>query len=124
MPTDFLSLTFSALSDPTRRAILTRLSRGETSVGELRRPFKISAPSITRHLHVLERSGLISRSRRAQWRPCRLRPKPLKDAVDWLEHYRRHWEASLDRLENYLGELYPEHQPKQKEKKRHGRTKK
>ena len=105
MPTDVLSLTFSALSDPTRRAILSRLARGEKSAGELARPFKISKPAITRHLQVLERSGLISRSRRAQWRPCRLRAKPLKEAVDWLEHYRRHWEESLDRLEVYLAGL-------------------
>ena len=105
MPTDCLSLTFSALSDPTRRAILGRLARGEKSAGDLARPFKISKPAITRHLQVLERSGLISRSRRAQWRPCRLRAKPLKEAVDWLEHYRRHWEESLDRLEVYLAEL-------------------
>ena len=105
MPTDCLSLTFSALSDPTRRAILSRLARGEKSAGELARPFKISKPAITRHLQVLERSGLISRSRRAQWRPCRLRAKPLKEAVDWLEHYRRHWEESLDRLEVYLAGL-------------------
>ena len=105
MPTDCLSLTFSALSDPTRRAILSRLARGEKSAGDLARPFKISKPAITRHLQVLERSGLISRSRRAQWRPCRLRAKPLKEAVDWLEHYRRHWEESLDRLEVYLAGL-------------------
>jgi len=105
MPTDVLSLTFSALSDPTRRAILSRLARGEKSAGELARPFKISKPAITRHLQVLERSGLISRSRRAQWRPCQLRAKPLKEAVDWLEHYRRHWEESLDRLEVYLAGL-------------------
>ena len=105
MPTDVLSLTFSALSDPTRRAILSRLARGEKSAGELARPFKISKPAITRHLQVLERSGLISRSRRAQWRPCRLRAKPLKEAVDWLEHYRRFWEESLDRLEDYLTQL-------------------
>ena len=105
MPTDCLSLTFSALSDPTRRAILSRLARGEKSAGDLARPFKISKPAITRHLQVLERSGLISRSRRAQWRPCQLRAKPLKEAVDWLEHYRRHWEESLDRLEVYLAGL-------------------
>jgi DNA-binding transcriptional ArsR family regulator len=105
MPTDCLSLTFSALSDPTRRAILGRLAHGEKSAGELARPFKISKPAITRHLQVLERCGLIGRSRRAQWRPCRLKAKPLKEAVDWLEHYRRHWEQSLDRLEDYLAGL-------------------
>jgi DNA-binding transcriptional ArsR family regulator len=105
MPTDCLSLTFAALSDPTRRAILSRLMTGEKSAGDLARPFKISKPSITRHLQVLERSGLISRSRHAQWRPCRLKAKPLKEAVDWLEHYRRFWEESLDRLEDYLAEM-------------------
>jgi DNA-binding transcriptional ArsR family regulator len=122
MPTDHLSLTFAALADPTRRAILTRLMRGETSVGDLGRPFKISGPAITRHLHVLERSGLISRSRRAQWRPCRLKAKPMKEAVDWLEHYRRHWEASLDRLEDYLEEIHPTKKNTLKEKP-HGRKK-
>jgi DNA-binding transcriptional ArsR family regulator len=120
MPTDVLSLTFSALSDPTRRAILSRLARGEKSAGELARPFKISKPAITRHLQVLERSGLISRSRRAQWRPCRLRAKPLKEAVDWLEHYRRHWEESLDRLEVYLAGLEATQKNTLKGKK-HGR---
>ncbi len=124
MPTDCLSLTFSALSDPTRRAILSRLARGEKSAGELARPFKISKPAITRHLQVLERSGLISRSRRAQWRPCRLRAKPLKEAVDWLEHYRRHWEESLDRLEVYLAGLEAAQKGTQKSTKKgkqHGR---
>jgi DNA-binding transcriptional ArsR family regulator len=122
MTADTLSLTFAALADPTRRAILTRLSRGETSVGEIAKPFKISGPAITRHLHVLERSGLISRSRRAQWRPCRLNPKPMKQAVDWLEHYRRHWEASLDRLDDYLRQLDAETKSTTKKKeKKHGR---
>jgi DNA-binding transcriptional ArsR family regulator len=120
MTTDVLSLTFSALSDPTRRAILSRLARGEKSAGELARPFKISKPAITRHLQVLERSGLISRSRRAQWRPCRLRAEPLKEAVDWLEHYRRHWEESLDRLEVYLAEMEAT-QKSTKKGKQHGR---
>jgi len=121
MSADCLSLTFAALADPTRRAILSRLSRGETSVTEIARPFKISMPAITRHLHVLERSGLISRSRRAQWRPCRLKAKPMKEAVDWLEHYRNHWEVSLDRLDDYLQNL----QAKQKSpEKKHGRPKK
>lgn len=120
MPTDHLSLTFAALSDPTRRSILSALSRGERSVGDLARPFKISGPAITRHLHVLERSGLITRSRRAQWRPCRLKARPLKEAVDWLEHYRKHWEESLDRLEAYLEEIHPTKKKARKEKK-HGR---
>jgi DNA-binding transcriptional ArsR family regulator len=122
MPTDCLSLTFSALSDPTRRAILSRLAHGEKSAGELARPFQISKPAITRHLQVLERCGLIGRSRRAQWRPCRLRAKPLKEAVDWLEHYRRHWEQSLDRLEDYLAGLETT-KKSAKKGKHHGRKK-
>jgi DNA-binding transcriptional ArsR family regulator len=105
MTTDYLSLTFAALADPTRRAILARLATGETSVTEIARPFKISLPAITKHLKVLERSGLIARGREAQWRPCRLNAKPMKEAVDWLEHYRRHWEESFDRLDEYLQEL-------------------
>ena len=105
MTSDCLSTTFAALADPTRRAILARLALGGTSVTEIARPFKISLPAITKHLHVLERSGLIARSREAQWRPCRLKAKPMKEAVDWLEHYRRHWEESFDRLDDYLHEL-------------------
>ena len=105
MSSDCLSLTFSALADPTRRAILARLSRGESSVTEIARPFRISLPAITKHLKVLERSGLIARGREAQWRPCRLKARPMKDAVNWLEHYRRHWEESFDRLDDYLHEL-------------------
>jgi DNA-binding transcriptional ArsR family regulator len=120
MPTDYLSLTFAALADPTRRAILGRLSRGETSVTAIAKPFKISLPAITRHLKVLERSGLITRSRHAQWRPCRLKAKPLKEAVDWLEHYRSHWEASFDRLEDYLHTLQTK-KPKPPTEKKHGR---
>jgi DNA-binding transcriptional ArsR family regulator len=105
MSPDRLSTTFAALSDPTRRAILARLVSGETSVTELAQPFAMSLPAISKHLKVLERAGLISRSREAQWRPCRLDAGPLKDASDWLEHYRRFWEQSLDRLEEYLEEL-------------------
>ena len=105
MSTDTLSTTFFALADPTRRAILTRLSRGETSVKELIRPLRISGPAVTKHLKILERSGLISRSRHAQWRPCRLNATPMKEASDWLEHYRRHWEESFDRLDEYLNQL-------------------
>ena|SRR5579863_6388057 len=112
--TDQLSITFAALADPTRRAILARLSSGETSVNDLAKPFDISLPAISRHLKVLERSGLITRRRDAQWRPCRLEATPLKDAVDWLEHYRRHWEERLDRLDDYLREL-------QNREKKHGR---
>src|SRR5277367_3551208 len=105
MTSDCLSITFAALADPTRRAILARLALGGTSVTEIARPFKISLPAITKHLKVLERSGLIARSREAQWRPCRLKAKPMKQAVDWLEHYRLFWEQSFDRLDDYLHEL-------------------
>src|SRR5258708_1228406 len=99
MPIDRLSTTFAALSDPTRRAILARLIQGEITVNELAEPFDMSLPAISRHLKVLERAGLISRGREAQWRPCRLDAAPMRDAVDWLEQYRRFWEQSLDRLE-------------------------
>ena len=105
MSPDRLSITFSALADPTRRAILARLVSGEVSVTELAEPFAMSLPAVSKHLKVLERAGLIARSREAQWRPCRLEAGPLKDAADWLEHYRRFWEQSLDRLADYLGEL-------------------
>jgi len=105
MSTDCLSLTFGALADATRRAILARLMAGEASVKELAKPFRISAPAITKHLKVLERCGLIARGREAQWRPCRLKAKPLKEAVDWLEEYRKFWEQSFDRLDDYLKEL-------------------
>jgi DNA-binding transcriptional ArsR family regulator len=102
---DRLSNTFAALADPTRRAILARLASGEASVKELAQPFDMTPPAITKHLKVLERSGLIARSRDAQKRPCRLKAKPLKEAVDWLEHYRELWEERLDRLDEYLQEL-------------------
>lgn len=102
MNQDKLSLTFTALSDPTRRAILAKLSRGEMSVKDLAKPFAISAPAITKHLKVLETAGLISRSREAQWRPCRIEANALKDASDWISEYRIFWEASFDRLEDYL----------------------
>jgi DNA-binding transcriptional ArsR family regulator len=102
---DRLSTTFSALADPTRRAILARLVSGEVSVTELAEPFAMSLPAVSKHLKVLERAGLITRSREAQWRPCRLDAGPLKDAADWLEHYRCFWEESFDRLDDYLGEL-------------------
>jgi DNA-binding transcriptional ArsR family regulator len=111
---DHLSATFAALADPTRRAILARLISDEASVTELARPFEMSLPAVSKHLKVLERAGLIERSREAQWRPCRLRAKPLKDISDWVEHYRRFWEESFDRLDIYLKEL------KEKER-RHGR---
>jgi DNA-binding transcriptional ArsR family regulator len=102
---DRLSTTFSALADPTRRAILLRLASGEASVSELAEPFQMSLPAVSKHLKVLERAGLITRGRWAQWRPCRLEAGPLKDAADWLEHYRRFWEESFERLDDYLRAL-------------------
>ena len=117
MSSDRLNATFAALADPTRRAILARLASGETSVTELAEPFEMSLPAVTKHLNVLERAGLIRRGRDAQWRPCRLEAKPLREVSDWVEHYRRFWEQSLDRLDDYLKEL------QSKEKKR-GRKKK
>jgi len=103
--TDRLSTTLAALADPTRRAILARLALGETSVTDLAAPFDMSLPAVSKHLKVLERAGLIARGRDAQWRPCRLHAEPLKEVADWIEHYRRFWEQSLDRLESYLHEL-------------------
>jgi DNA-binding transcriptional ArsR family regulator len=105
MSADRLSTTFAALADPTRRAILARLADGEKSVKELARPFKMTLPAVTKHLKVLQRAGLISQGRQAQWRPCRLRAAPLKKASDWIEQYRQFWEESLDRLEQYLRTL-------------------
>jgi len=108
MHPDALNLTFSALADPTRRAILARLSEGAATVTEIARPFRLSLPAISKHLKVLERAGLIARGRQAQWRPCRLEAEPLRDATAWLEQYRRCWEESFDRLEAYLKELRTE----------------
>jgi DNA-binding transcriptional ArsR family regulator len=105
MAPDPLSSTFAALADPTRRAILARLSSGEASVTELAEPFDMSLPAVSKHLKVLERAGLIARGREAQWRPCRIRPEALKDVDDWLGDYRRLWEQRLDRLEDYLADL-------------------
>lgn len=102
MATDHLSLTFAALADPTRRAILARLAEGESSVQELAKPFRMSLPAVSKHLKVLERAGLIARSREAQWRPARIEPRALKDVDDWLTRYRQMWEARLDRLDSYL----------------------
>jgi DNA-binding transcriptional ArsR family regulator len=102
---DRLSLTFAALADPTRRKILASLSAGERSVMELARPFTMTLPAITKHLKVLERAGLVTRRREAQWRPCRLRAEPLRDADAWIEKYRRFWEESFDRLADYLREV-------------------
>lgn len=105
MSSDRLSTTFAALADPTRRAILTRLSMGDRSVKELAKPFNMSLPAVSKHLKVLERAGLIARGRAAQWRPCRLEAGPLKDVTHWLEQYRRFWEGSFDRLDAYLHEI-------------------
>ena len=121
MVTDQLSITFAALADPTRRAILGRLMSGAASVGDLAEPHDMSLPAISKHLSVLERGGLIERGREAQWRPCRLKAAPLKEAVDWLEHYRRHWEESFDRLDDYLKELQAK---KPAKTKRHAQDKK
>jgi DNA-binding transcriptional ArsR family regulator len=119
MSADRLSATFAALADPTRRAILARLATGETSVMELAEPFDMSLPAVSKHLKVLERAGLIERGREAQWRPCRLQANPLKGVADWVEHYRRFWEESLDKLESYLKEL--QRKETQRKEKRDGR---
>jgi len=103
--TDRLDRTFSALADPTRRAILARLAAGEASVTELAEPFDITLPAVSKHLKVLERAGLIARGRRRQWRPARLEAEPLKEVSEWIERYRRFWEESYDRLDEYLQEL-------------------
>ena len=102
MPADHLSATFSALADPTRRAILARLTKGEASVTELAQPFDMTMPAITKHLKVLERAGLVARGREAQWRPVRLEAGPLREVSGWLQHYRQFWDESLDRLDDYL----------------------
>jgi DNA-binding transcriptional ArsR family regulator len=105
---DHLSSTFAALADPTRRAILARLALGETSVTELAEPFDMSMPAVSKHLKVLERAGLIARGREAQWRPCRLEAAPLKTAAQWIDEYRRFWEESFDRMEEYLTRMQAE----------------
>ena len=116
MPADHLSTTFAALADPTRRAILARLASGEATVSELAKPFAMSQPAVSKHLKVLERAGLITRSREAQWRPARLEAAPLKEIADWVERYRRNWEESFGRLDEYLIQL-------QRKEKRHARKK-
>jgi len=115
MPADQLSVTFAALADPTRRAILARLASGECSVSELAEPFDMSMPAVSKHLRVLERAGLIARGREAQWRPCRIDAGPIKDVAEWTERYRHIWEARLDRLDSYLQTM------KAKKEKRHAR---
>jgi DNA-binding transcriptional ArsR family regulator len=119
MTNDQLSMTFAALADPTRRAILARLSSGEASVTQLAEPFAMTMPAISKHLKVLERAGLIARGRDAQRRPRRLQPAPLKEVASWVEHYRRFWEESFDRLDAYLQELKHE----KNQEKKHGRKK-
>ena len=114
MTPERLDATFAALADPTRRAILARLVRGEASVMELAEPFEMSLPAVSKHLRVLERAGLITRGREAQWRPCRLEPAPLKEVADWAERYRAIWEQRMDRLDIYLRQL--------KKEKKHGRS--
>lgn len=114
MPADQLTHTFAALADPTRRAILARLITGECSVTELAEPFDMSLPAVSKHLHVLERAGLISRGREAQWRPCRIEAGPIKQVADWTERYREIWEGRLNRLDAYLKTLHPK-------EKRHAR---
>src|SRR5262245_25115776 len=111
MPTDQLSVTFAALADPTRRAILARLATGETSVTELAAPFRMSMPAVSKHLKVLERAGLITRGREAQWRPCKLAPEPLREVHDWVEAYKRLWDERFDRLDSYLRELQSKEKP-------------
>ena len=117
MASDRLSMTLAALADPTRRAMLARLGKGEATVMELAAPFQLKLPSVSKHLKVLQRAGLIARGRQAQWRPCRLEAKPLRQVADWVEQYRRFWEESLDRLEDYLMKL-------QSQEPKHGRRKK
>ena len=124
MSPDRLSRVFAALADPTRRDILASLANGTRSVTELAEPHDMSLPAISKHLRVLENSGLIERGRDAQWRPCRLQAAPMKEAVDWMEQYRRFWEASFDRLEAYLHELQAKPAEKPTEKKSHARQKK
>jgi DNA-binding transcriptional ArsR family regulator len=116
---DTLSATFAALADPTRRAILARLASGETSVTEIAAPFEMSLTAVSKHLKVLQNAGLVAQSRRAQWRPCRLDAAPLKDASDWIDHYRRFWEQSFDRLDLYLQELQRKEKKHVPRKRRH-----
>lgn len=111
MSTDPLSVTFAALADPTRRAILARLARGEATVTELAEPFSLSLPAISKHLKVLQHAGLVTQGRRAQWRPCRIEPAPLKEVAAWMEGYRQFWDENWDRLDAYLQEMQSEDEP-------------
>jgi DNA-binding transcriptional ArsR family regulator len=122
---DQLSQTFSALADPTRRSLLAQLSKGETSVSDLAKPYlnEMSLPAITKHLKVLEKAGLVTKTREAQWRPCKLNGAPIKDAVDWMQQYRIFWEESFDRLEDYLKTVTQKKTAKKAKGKKHGRKK-
>ncbi|MCM2281997.1 MAG: metalloregulator ArsR/SmtB family transcription factor [Bdellovibrionaceae bacterium] len=124
--TDHLSQTFAALADPTRRAILARLAQGEASVSDLAKPFlkQMSLPAVTKHLKVLEKAGLVTKSREAQWRPCKFNGMPLKDIADWMEYYRSFWEESFDRLEQYLKTVTASSESSNQKGKKHGRKKK
>src|SRR5881392_341654 len=119
MQPDRLSATFAALADPTRRAILARLASGQTSVTDLAKPFDISLPAVSKHLKVLEGAGLIARSRDAQWRPCRLQADPLREVSGWVENYRRFWEQSLNRLDDYLSKSHTKETKKHARKSKH-----
>jgi DNA-binding transcriptional ArsR family regulator len=121
LQTDRLSATFAALADPTRRAILARLSTGEATVSRLAEPFKMSLPAVSKHLKVLERAGLISQGREAQWRPCRIVGAPLKDAAEWVATYRKFWEERFDRLDAYLREVQVEDRPASKKARVRGK---
>jgi len=123
MNEEHLNAVFAALADPTRRAILARLAKGEASVKDLAEPFAMSSPAITKHLKVLQRAGLISQGRQAQWRPCKLETKSLQEAFDWIETYREFWEESFDRLEDYLQELQKEDAVNNKPKNKSGEKK-
>jgi DNA-binding transcriptional ArsR family regulator len=114
-----LDLTFAALSDPTRRAILSMLASGEKSVTDLAEPFRMTLPAVSKHLKVLQRAGLVSQGREAQWRPCRLEAKPLKDAADWIDHYKQYWEESFDRLDDYLRVVQSKEKKNGRKKQRH-----
>ena len=121
---DTLSQTFSALADPTRRAMLAQLKMGESSVSDLAKPYNMSLPAITKHIKVLEKAGLITKSKEAQWRPCKLKEEGLKEAADWMEEYRVYWEASFDRLEAYLKTVTTENDVKKSSEKKGKRSRK
>ena len=121
MPADQLSVTFAALADPTRRAILARVAEGEATVLEIAEPFQLKLPTVSKHLKVLRQAGLVSQGRQAQWRPCRLEPAPLKDVADWVERYRGQWEERMGQLDDYLQELQTKEKTRDVRKTRHHR---